>query len=203
MSHIREMALDVTPDSLVLLDEIGSATDPEEGGALGVALVEHFRASGAYTLATTHLLALKIYGANTKSVLNASMGFDEVSLEPTYQLKLGLPGKSAGLDIATRLGMPEDIMKRARASLSDRELDIAKFLRDLHAKTEQVAKLEAATDAGARGIWRSARSAWWRIRKTRERRSCGNWKIAMRSWRRSSSSARTKRSRSSARASRR
>jgi DNA mismatch repair protein MutS2 len=143
MSHIREMALDVTPDSLVLLDEIGSATDPEEGGALGVALVEHFRASGAYTLATTHLLALKIYGANTKSVLNASMGFDEVSLEPTYQLKLGLPGKSAGLDIAARLGMPEDIMKRARASLSDRELDIAKFLSDLHAKTAQVAKLEA------------------------------------------------------------
>ncbi len=142
MSHIREMALDVTPDSLVLLDEIGSATDPEEGGALGVALVEHFRASGAYTLATTHLLALKIYGANTKSVLNASMGFDEVSLEPTYQLKLGLPGKSAGLDIAARLGMPEDIMKRARASLSDRELDIARFLADLHARTERATKLE-------------------------------------------------------------
>lgn len=143
MSHIREMALDVTPNSLVLLDEIGSATDPEEGGALGVALVDHFRAAGAYTLATTHLLALKIYGANTKSVLNASMGFDEVSLEPTYQLKLGLPGKSAGLDIASRLGMPEDIMKRARASLSDRELDIARFLADLHARTEQAAKLEA------------------------------------------------------------
>ena len=142
MSHIREMALDVTPDSLVLLDEIGSATDPEEGGALGVALVDHFRASGAYTLATTHLLALKIYGANTKSVLNASMGFDEVSLEPTYQLKLGLPGKSAGLDIASRLGMPEDIMKRARASLSDREADIAAFLADLHAKTEQATRLE-------------------------------------------------------------
>jgi DNA mismatch repair protein MutS2 len=143
MSHIREMALDVTPDSLVLLDEIGSATDPEEGGALGVALVDHFRASGAYTLATTHLLALKIYGANTKAVLNASMGFDEVTLEPTYQLKLGLPGKSAGLDIAARLGMPEDIMKRARASLSDRELDIAHFLADLHARTEQVTRLEA------------------------------------------------------------
>ena len=143
MSHIREMALDVTPDSLVLLDEIGSATDPEEGGALGVALVDHFRASGAYTLATTHLLALKIYGANTKSVLNASMGFNEVTLEPTYQLKLGLPGKSAGLDIASRLGMPEDIMKRARAALSDRELDIARFLADLHARTEQAAKLEA------------------------------------------------------------
>ena len=66
ISHIREMALDVTPDSLVLLDELGAATDPEEGGALGVAIVEHFRAAGAFTLVSTHLLALKIYGANTR-----------------------------------------------------------------------------------------------------------------------------------------
>jgi DNA mismatch repair protein MutS2 len=143
MSHIREMALDVTPDSLVLLDEIGSSTDPEEGGALGVALVDHFRAAGAYTLATTHLLALKIYGANTKSVLNASMGFDEETLEPTYELRLGLPGKSAGLDIAARLGMPEDIMKRARASLSDRERDVSKFLSDLHERLAATTALEA------------------------------------------------------------
>jgi len=143
MSHIREMALDVTPDSLVLLDEIGSSTDPEEGGALGVALVDHFRASGAYTLASTHLLALKIYGANTKGVLNASMGFNETTLAPTYELRLGLPGKSAGLDIAARLGMPEDIMKRARASLSDRERDVSKFLSDLHDKLQHATELEA------------------------------------------------------------
>src|SRR5580693_24285 len=123
VSNIREMALDVTPDSLVLLDELGAATDPEEGGALGVAIVEHFRAAGAYTLASTHLLALKICGANTKGVLNASMGFDEQTLEPTYVLHTGMPGKSAGLEIATRLGMPEDIMNRARDSMSDRERD--------------------------------------------------------------------------------
>ena len=143
MSHIREMALDVTPDSLVLLDEIGSSTDPEEGGALGVALVEHFRAAGAYTLATTHLLALKIYGANTKSVLNASMGFNEATLDPTYELRLGMPGKSAGLDIAARLGMPEDIMKRARASLSDRDRDVSQFLSDLHDRLTATTELEA------------------------------------------------------------
>lgn len=147
MSHIREMALDVTPDSLVLLDEIGSSTDPEEGGALGVALVDHFRAAGAYTLATTHLLALKIYGANTKSVLNASMGFNEATLEPTYELRLGIPGKSAGLDIAARLGMPEHIMKRARASLSDRERDVSKFLSELHDKTVAAADLERCLQA--------------------------------------------------------
>jgi DNA mismatch repair protein MutS2 len=142
ISHIREMALDVTPDSLVLLDELGAATDPEEGGALGVAIVEHFRAAGAYTLASTHLLALKIYGANTKGVLNASMGFDEQTLEPTYVLHTGMPGKSAGLEIATRLGMPADIMNRARAALSDRERDLGRFLSELHQRLKDVQGLE-------------------------------------------------------------
>jgi DNA mismatch repair protein MutS2 len=143
VSRLREMALDATPDSLVLLDEIGSATDPEEGGALGVALVDHFRAAGAFTLASTHLTALKIYGANTKTVLNASMGFDEQTLEPTYQLQVGLPGKSAGLDIAARLGMPEDIMKRARASLSTQEIELSTLIASLHKRLEESARLQA------------------------------------------------------------
>lgn len=144
VSRLREMALDVTPDSLVLLDEIGSATDPEEGGALGVALVDHFRAAGAFTLASTHLTALKIYGANTKTVLNASMGFDEQTLEPTYQLQIGLPGKSAGLDIAARLGMPEDIMTRARASLSTQEIELSTLIANLHRRVEETGRREAA-----------------------------------------------------------
>ena len=139
VSRLREMALDVTPDSLVLLDEIGSATDPEEGGALGVALVDHFRAAGAFTLASTHLTALKIYGTNTQSVLNASMGFDEQTLQPTYQLRVGLPGKSCGLDIAERLGMPEDIMKRARASLTSHEIELSTLIAKLHGQREEAA----------------------------------------------------------------
>jgi DNA mismatch repair protein MutS2 len=143
VARLREMALDATPDSLVLLDEIGSATDPEEGGALGVALVDHFRAAGAYTLASTHLTALKIYGANTKTVVNASMGFDEQTLEPTYQLRIGLPGKSAGLDIAQRLGMPEDIMKRARASLSNQEIELSELIATLHKRMEETAELKS------------------------------------------------------------
>jgi DNA mismatch repair protein MutS2 len=142
VSNIREMALDVTPDSLVLLDELGAATDPEEGGALGVAIVEHFRGAGAFTLVSTHLLALKIYGASTEGVVNGSMGFDEQTLEPTYELRLGLPGKSAGLEIATRLGMPEDIMLRARRSMSDRERDVTRFLSELHRRIEETHALE-------------------------------------------------------------
>jgi len=146
VSRLREMALDATPDSLVLLDEIGSATDPEEGGALGVALVDHFRAAGSYTIASTHLTALKIYGANTKTVLNASMGFDEQTLEPTYQLQTGLPGKSAGLDIAARLGMPEDIMKRARASLSTQEIELSTLIANLHRRASETERLQTALE---------------------------------------------------------
>ncbi len=152
VSNIREMALDVTPDSLVLLDELGAATDPEEGGALGVALVEHFRSAGAFTLVSTHLMALKIYGAATEGVVNGSMGFDEETFEPTYHLQLGLPGKSAGLEIATRLGMPEDIMRRARLSMSDRERDVTRFLSELHHRIEETQTLEvdaAREDRGA------------------------------------------------------
>src|SRR5947209_19119155 len=142
VSNIREMALDVTPDSLVLLDELGAATDPEEGGALGVAIVDHFRGAGAFTVVSTHLMALKLYGANTEGVGNGSMGFDEETLEPSYQLRLGLPGKSAGLDIAGRLGMPEDIMRRARQSMSDRERDVTRFLGELHQRIEETQALE-------------------------------------------------------------
>jgi DNA mismatch repair protein MutS2 len=147
VARLREMALDVTPDSLVLLDEIGSATDPEEGGALGVALVDHFRAAGAFTLASTHLTALKVYAANTRTVVNASMGFDEKTLDPTYELRAGLPGKSAGLDIAARLGMPEDILKRARASLTTHEIELTKLIAGLH---ERLAEMNAGKESLAR-----------------------------------------------------
>ncbi|MDX2151149.1 MAG: Smr/MutS family protein [Bryobacteraceae bacterium] len=138
ITRVREMAFDVTPQSLVLLDELGRATDPEEGGALGVALLEHFRGAGAFTFASTHLLALKVYGANTPGVVNGSMGFDEHTLEPTYILRLGAPGKSAGLDIASRLGMPEDIIRRARLNMTRAEQDIARFLSELHQKLETI-----------------------------------------------------------------
>jgi DNA mismatch repair protein MutS2 len=132
----------MTRESLVLLDELGRATDPEEGGALGVAIVERFRASGAFTLASTHLLALKVYGANTEGVLNGSMGFDDATLEPTYVLRTGAPGKSAGLEIAGRLGMPPELIERARAAMTHQERDISRFLGELHDRIERTAENE-------------------------------------------------------------
>jgi DNA mismatch repair protein MutS2 len=152
--HVKQMLERVTPESLVLLDELGRATDPEEGGALGVAVLDEFRRSGAFCLASTHLLPLKLYGAQTSGVLNASMGFDESTLQPTYELRLGIPGKSAGLDIATRLEMPRAILDHARAVLPRMQADFQQLLADLHRQLEENARrakeLEKAAEALAR-----------------------------------------------------
>ena len=142
IATIRTMMDSVNMDSLILLDELGRATDPEEGGALGVAILDTFRSSGAFTLASTHLLAIKVYGANTEGVLNASMGFDEATLEPTYVLRTGAPGKSAGLDIASRLGLEPALIEKARANMSSSERDIQRFLSELHERLDRVTKLE-------------------------------------------------------------
>ena len=142
IAHVRDMLLDVTPQSLVLLDELGRATDPEEGGALGVAILDMFRSNGAFTLASTHLLALKVYGATTEGVLNASMGFDDQTLQPTFVLRLGAPGKSAGLDIAARLGLSPELIERARTRMSGQERDVARFLDELHQRVDSLAGAE-------------------------------------------------------------
>ena len=115
IGSVRTMLERATSDSLVLLDELGRATDPEEGGALGVALLERFRALGAFTLASTHLMAMKVYGASTGGALNASMDSDEATLQPTYVLRLGAPGQSAGLILrAAWAWMSRRLRKRAR-----------------------------------------------------------------------------------------
>jgi DNA mismatch repair protein MutS2 len=120
------------PQSLVLLDELGSATDPEEGAALAVAVASHFLALNAWTCITTHLTSLKVYAAQHAGVLNAAVGFDQQTLAPTYELRLGVPGASAGLNIAERLGMQPDIIAAARAQMTSQQADIGAFLDQLH-----------------------------------------------------------------------
>lgn len=130
--HVKQMLSVVTPNSLVLLDELGRATDPEEGGALGVAILDQFRQSGAFCLASTHLLPLKLYGTQTPGVVNASMGFNQETLQPTYELRLGVPGKSAGIDIATRLEMPPKVLAHARSVMPKLQADFQDLLSRLH-----------------------------------------------------------------------
>jgi DNA mismatch repair protein MutS2 len=120
--------------SLVLLDELGSATDPEEGAALAVAVAEHFLHTRAWCFITTHLTSLKIYAARHEGVLNAAVGFDEETLTPTYDLRLGVPGASAGLNIAARLGLDPAIVANARAQRTTQQIDIGRFLDELHAQ---------------------------------------------------------------------
>ena len=128
--------------SLVLLDELGSATDPEEGAALAVAVAEHFLRARSWCCVTTHLTSLKVYAANHAGVLNAAVGFDRETLTPTYELRLGVPGASAGLNIAERLGLAPAIIAKAREQMTTQTADIGEFLDQLHdqlaaAKTER------------------------------------------------------------------
>jgi DNA mismatch repair protein MutS2 len=133
VTNIDFISRTATPNSLVLLDELGSATDPEEGAALSVAIAEHFRNVGCMTVISTHHTSLKVYGANTAGVINASVGFDETTLQPTYELKIGVPGASAGINIAQRLGLNLAIITSARSRLGSQTQDVARFLDRLHA----------------------------------------------------------------------
>ena len=130
--------------ALVLLDELGSATDPEEGSALAVAIASHFLACGAWSLISTHHTSLKVYAANTAGVLNAAAGVDELTLAPNYQLRLGVPGASAGIQTAERLGLNASIVAAARERLGLQQVDIARFLDKMH---NELTQLEAERKA--------------------------------------------------------
>ena len=126
------------PRALVLLDELGSATDPEEGSALAVAIASHFLTAGAWSLISTHHTSLKVYAANTPGVLNAAAGVDELTLAPNYQLRLGVPGASAGIQTAERLGLNTEIIASARLRLGSQQVDISRFLDKLHNDLSQL-----------------------------------------------------------------
>ncbi len=130
--NLDRITREATPESLVLLDELGSATDPEEGAALAVAIASRFLALNAWCCITTHLTSLKVYAASRPGVLNAAVGFDQQTLTPTYELRLGVPGASAGLNIAERLGLQKEIITAARDQMSTQTADIGAFLDHLH-----------------------------------------------------------------------
>jgi DNA mismatch repair protein MutS2 len=140
VTNIDFISRTATANSLVLLDELGSATDPEEGAALAVAIAGYFEAIGCMTIISTHHTSLKVYAANTPGVLNASVGFDEATLQPTYELKVGVPGASAGINIARRLGLNPDIIASARSRLGTQARDVGQFLDKLHADLREAEK---------------------------------------------------------------
>jgi DNA mismatch repair protein MutS2 len=128
IANIAAMDRQLVVPALVLLDEVGSGTDPIEGGALGVAVVDHFRRRGATVIATSHYDALKTYASTTTEVTGAAFGFEAETFEPTYQLVYGSAGRSLALEIAGRLGLNPSIISSARQNLSEREAQLAEHL---------------------------------------------------------------------------
>ncbi len=147
-AHIRNIQsmVEITEGrDLVLLDEIGASTDPQEGTALAIAILEHFRVRGCMALVATHHSRLKAYAAETPEAVNAAMDFDEATLAPSYRILAGLPGKSCGLDIARRLGLDDSIVHKARELMDPADVQASALIGALHAKRSELeAGLEEA-----------------------------------------------------------
>jgi DNA mismatch repair protein MutS2 len=139
LANIVEMTRLLALPALVLLDEVGSGTEPSQGGALGVAIVDHFRESGAMVLATTHHGLMKTYAQTTPGVVCASFGYEPSTYAPTYRLSIGTPGRSLALEMAERLGLPDDILAAARARLDRREADLEELERRLELERAELA----------------------------------------------------------------
>ncbi|ERL24350.1 endonuclease MutS2 [Jonquetella sp. BV3C21] len=142
LTRIVQALEKATKNSLVLLDELGAGTDPQEGSALGIALLEEFGKRGSLVLATTHHNPIKHYATVTAGVEASCVDFDEKSLKPTYRLLTGVPGQSNALAIAGRYGMPQNILSRARQLLNEREVDAERLMGELQTKKSQLDRIE-------------------------------------------------------------
>jgi DNA mismatch repair protein MutS2 len=142
MLNLKSMLDRATPQSLVLVDEMGTGTAPEEGAALAVALLDEFRAKSCLVLATTHHDRLKTYAATAPGVVNAAVEFDDVNLRPTYRLRVGVPGGSSGIAIAERLGIAKDVIARARALLTPESREAADLIAYLHRSRDELDRLQ-------------------------------------------------------------
>ncbi len=160
LAAIVEMTRELERPALVLLDEVGAGTDPTEGGALGVAIVDHFRRAGATVIATTHHGLMKAYAQSTPGVESASFGYDPASYRPTYRLSLGTPGRSLALEMAERLGLPAEVVADARARRDDKaeqaEALLARLEREQAAQQRDRERLDALTAEAQTALARAA-----------------------------------------------
>ncbi len=152
IARLRGLIRIGSPRSLLLLDEIGRGTDPTYGSALAIAVLEHFRQLGDLVLATTHHRAVKSWAALAPGVRNASVGLDPVSLKPTFLLEFGVAGGSSGLEIASQLGLPADIIEHARSLLDDRESLVEGYLGELRDHISRLQQRETDLDRRLREI---------------------------------------------------
>jgi DNA mismatch repair protein MutS2 len=140
LRHLKDFVQHADAESLVLIDEIGSGTDPGEGGALAAAVLECLTQRGAYTIATTHQGFLKVFAYETSGVENGAMEFDQATLTPTYRFRSGIPGSSYALEMAQRLGFEDDLMKRSRELLGHQQAKLEKLIAELEASAQRYRK---------------------------------------------------------------
>ena len=143
MKNIANALKNADANSLVLLDELGSGTDPQEGGAIAMAVLDELIKKGSFVLVTTHHGILKNYGYTHASCTNASVEFDSETLSPTYRILMGVPGESHALDIAKRNGLPLDICQAASDYITDKKADVSALIKGLNEKHEELANIEA------------------------------------------------------------
>ncbi|MFY9607249.1 MAG: Smr/MutS family protein [Blastocatellia bacterium] len=146
MRNIAEMAENVRPPALILIDEVGTGTDPDEGAALGIAVVDFFHRAGATIIATTHYNPLKTWASQTQGVLNASVEFDDKTLAPTYRLIVGVAGASSGIEIARRMKVPAEVLTQANALLDPAHIQAGDYLRRLKALADEQEALRTALE---------------------------------------------------------
>ena len=152
LGKIRSILEQVRPPALVLLDELGTGTDPAEGAALGTAILEELRSRGILTVVTTHLNGLKRYACQTERAVNASVEFEQADLRPTYRLIQGIPGSSSGIDMAWQLGLPEPVVARARRLVSEPEREIAGYARALGEQLAEATRLRNRLETERAGL---------------------------------------------------
>jgi DNA mismatch repair protein MutS2 len=163
MLNLKSMLHDATPQTLVLVDEMGTGTAPEEGAALAVALLDEFRAKNCIVLATTHHDRLKTYASTTPGVVNAAVEFDDVHLRPTYRLMVGVPGGSSGIAIAQRLGLPDDLIERARSLLTPESREASDLIAYLHRSRDELDRTQQQMNAERQSLEderKKLRSEW-------------------------------------------
>jgi DNA mismatch repair protein MutS2 len=154
-SHLRNivrMFQDVTMDSLVLLDELGAGTDPAEGAALSMAILDHLKALGTKVVATTHYAELKVYAMNDSAAINASMEFDVETLQPTYRLRLGVPGRSNALAIAQRLGLRASVIDQARSYVRTDDARIDALIQSMEKAQTETERLHQEADVARKNV---------------------------------------------------
>ena len=169
LKNLAEVLTSATNHSLVLIDELGSGTDPIEGAALGGAILEALTARGTLSIATTHLGALKELATQVEGVVNASLQFDPVALAPTYRLTKGVPGRSYGISIARRLNLPADVLMRAEERIPADERRVTALLADLEAREKSLSAAERETSDIARDARDRTRRIAEREKNVRER----------------------------------